>query len=296
MKDRELADEVTAVDDRKGLNKELKDRKQREEQRERKAHQNETGRFLEEGLPVQLWVTLKVLMTMTETEAWCFESWSGPRRRRRRRRRGASGWRAPWAFDLWWDDAFKRCINELQRRVGFTVGYIRADEARPYRHIHVAIVAHQLVAMRDVQEAWLTVIGSKSREAAWVEPYRRQGGGIWSQAKADGEHRCDWQFSPNIDLFRLSGDGKIHRPSTSRQRRDARRIREQRVGATTPQNAPSPAEHCVQPGLEPKSSVGGSRPRADLGCLQGRRQAAIRLVDPRCGGRVVASCPVQRAA
>lgn len=48
-------DDVTAVQDRRGQNKELKDRREREEQRGRKAHQKRTGRFLEHDLPVQVW-------------------------------------------------------------------------------------------------------------------------------------------------------------------------------------------------------------------------------------------------
>ena len=159
MKDRERAEGVTTVHDRRGLNRELKERKAREEQRERKAHQKRTGRFLEHDLPVQTWATLKSPEPRNENE--------------------------------WWDDALKRFINEVQRLVGFTVGYIRADEARCYRHVHVAIVAHQAVGLRVVKEAWLAVIGPDHRKRVWVERYRPNGGGIGYQMKADGEYRCD---------------------------------------------------------------------------------------------------------
>jgi hypothetical protein len=76
-----------------------KDRKQREEGRARRAHQNRIVRFLEDDLPVQLWVRLDVVapaITATEIDAW-----------KARWRTSTARW-APWGCDLWWDDAFKR--------------------------------------------------------------------------------------------------------------------------------------------------------------------------------------------
>jgi hypothetical protein len=258
MKDREQADRLTAAHDRK-------------------KHRNRTGRFLEHDLPVQLWATLKTPETRH----------GRPSRRRKPRPlsriRNPRGVETAGCGNEWWDDAFQRWINEVQRLIGFTVGYIRADEARPYRHIHVAIVSHRPVRMKDVEQAWLTVTGSKNREAVWVEAYRPRGGGIGYQMKSDGDYHCDWQLSPNIDLFRLSGDRGIHGTSTSRQRRDARRIHVQRLAPTKPRNHPSPPTPQVEPRL-----VGRARGPLEVGRPKARQVAAPRLVDPRGAGRLVA--------
>lgn len=280
--DRGQSDDVSALYGQQELNRELKDLKRRGEQRELKAHENRTGRFLERDLPVQVWATLKAPETR-------------PARRRKARPLSridcVPGVITAASANELWDDALKRFINELQRQVGFSVGYIRADEARPYRHVHIAIVSHRPVRLTDVKNAWLAVIGPDHGKRVWVERYSPRGGGLAYQMKSDGQHGCGWQLSQNIELFRRSGDGKIRRPSTARERRNARRVLEQRVATTTPKKPVSPTTRHVEP-----QSDHGSHPAAGVVRLTGRQEATIRLVDPRCGGRLVASRPAQHAA
>lgn len=247
------ADGFVTLDGRQEVNRELKEREQREAQRALNAHRKRTGRFLEDDLLIQVWATLKTPEPMNDNE--------------------------------WWDDAVRRFINEVQRRVGFTVGYIRADEARPCRHVHIAIVAHGPVPLRAVEDAWLAIVGPSHGKRVWVERYRPGGGGISYQMKADGQYRCDWQFSPNIDLFRRSGDGKFHRKSTSRERRLARRVLQQRLAINAPRSSSSPT-----------TSDPGSQPGGGVAPPKANRDAVVRLVDPRNGGRLVATYPAGFAA
>lgn len=264
MADHEHADDVIALYGRKELNRELKDRKEREDRDALRKHRKATGRFLEHELIVQVWATLKTPESVNDNE--------------------------------WWDDAFTAFVSELQRRLGFTVGWIRADEAWRYRHLHVAIVSHRPVRLRDVMAAWLAIIGPDHPKRVWVKRYRPTGGGIGYGMKSDDKYRSGWQTSPNIELFGRSGDGKVHRPSTSRERRNARRILAQRQGNVRPNTGPSP----IEPRFRAQSDC--HTPLAvGVGCLKDRRDMAPRLVkrqrvDPTRGGRVVASCPPEVAA
>ena len=292
VSERELAEGELTWGNPTGLNGGREEHKESEHPQTRRAHQNKTGRFLENELLVQLWVTLKVRNPSPPAD---IEVWGSSRRSGRRRgpsRAARARW-APWSCDEWWDDAFMRWIREIQRLVGSTVGYVRADEARPYRHIHVAIVAHHPVPLAVAQQAWLTVTGFRSPDAAWAEAYEQGGGGLSYQMKADGGYRSNWRLSPNIDLFRRTGDGMVHRPSTSRERRNARRILQQRNAVT--RSAETALTRVAERVAEGPAESGATCSEMAVAAKE-RPAVAIRLVDPRCGGRLVASCPPGRRA
>jgi hypothetical protein len=173
----------------------------------RRQQQDELGRFLE-SLPIQAVAHLTFPRPVTEVER---------------------------------DGMFTQWINEIQRLAGFTVGYHRGDEARPYRHMHVALVSYCPLPLGYVRRAWLSIVGPHNMKSIEVEPYCPGEGGISYQMKADGDYSCNWQLSDNIQLFKRLGDGRLHRTSTSRQRRYARRIQAQQ------QPAPSQARRRVGP-------------------------------------------------
>ncbi len=52
------------------------------------------------------------------------------------------------------DTVFKELIAEIQRHSRITVGWIRADELSPQRHIHVALVACRPPDCLHARQVW----------------------------------------------------------------------------------------------------------------------------------------------
>jgi len=105
-------------------------------------------------------------------------------------------------------------------------------------------------------------MGPDYKNYVWAERYRPRGGGISYQMKADGQPGCVWTVSKNIDLFTRTGDGTLHRSSTARERRHARRIQSQHhpvetTGATRSFRRAASRGQCAPDGAHEASPVPG---------------------------------------
>jgi hypothetical protein len=124
------------------------------------------------------------------------------------------------------DVAFRDWILEVQKGAGFTVGWVRADEFAPQRHIHAALIAARPIDCHLAARVWQSKVGTGYQDAAIVEPYKNDSGGlayIFKKLDTDGE---DVQFSENLAAF-----GRLNAPRgsgmNSRQWRQCRRIQNQ---------------------------------------------------------------------
>ena len=150
------------------------------------------------------------------------------------------------------DDAFQQFMTELQRLFGISLGYLRGDEARPYRHLHLVLIAHRHLPIRWVEYAWLSIVGVANKKCAQAFHYRPGGGGASYSMKSDGEFCTDWKPSKNLDLFARPSIGVPGGRTTSRQRRYATRIRKQRMNRQTVQVT---AEVIRQPDVPSQKAV-----------------------------------------
>jgi hypothetical protein len=112
------------------------------------------------------------------------------------------------------------------------VGFIKAYEWEPRRHIHAAIVAAHALDCQHAELLWQSVIGRRSSSAAEVEPFRYGVGGLAYVMKSLDSLPEDVQFSDNLSAFHLGSASRFF-GRKSAERRQVRRIRRKRDAATS---------------------------------------------------------------
>ena len=126
------------------------------------------------------------------------------------------------------DGTFARWIDGVQAHNKLTLGFIRAYEIRPRRHIHAALVAAGALDCLHAALLWQSVIGRKSSTLARVETFKYGIGGLAYFAKSLDSSAEDVQLSKNLSAFGNGGALQFY-GRNSAERRQQRRIRLQGV-------------------------------------------------------------------
>lgn len=123
------------------------------------------------------------------------------------------------------DTAFIEWVAAVQSFSRVTVGWVRADELHPQRHIHAALIAARPLDCSHAQQAWQSKVGIRYEAAALVQPFRDDAGGLAYILKTLGDDADAVRFSDNFTAFsELATSLKFQ---TRNQRRQCRRIRSQ---------------------------------------------------------------------
>jgi hypothetical protein len=123
------------------------------------------------------------------------------------------------------DKLFSTWIQGVQAHNRLTVGWIKAEERAPQRHLHAALVATSSLDCVHAAQLWRFIAAPRYSEAAKVEPYRKGVCGLGYVLKTLGSSFEDVQFSPNLPAF-ASNLRPVFR-TNSAQRRQHRRIMQQ---------------------------------------------------------------------
>jgi hypothetical protein len=131
------------------------------------------------------------------------------------------------ASQLWLDDAYSRWLRAVQAHNRVTVGYIRAYEHDPQRHIHAVLVSTVPLDLDHAALIWTELISRRCPGAAEIEPYRYDVDGLAYVMKSLYSAREDIQFSRNLAGFSSNSANRFFGKSAA-ERRQVRRIRNQR--------------------------------------------------------------------
>jgi hypothetical protein len=131
------------------------------------------------------------------------------------------------ASQMMLDDVFPRWANSVQTHNRLTIGWIRAYEHDPQRHIHAVLLAGNTLDCFHAEMLWRELVARGYSLAAKVEPYRYGVGGLSYVLKSLGSPTEDVHFSHNLSAF------SPHRAfrffgRTRTERRQIRRIQAQR--------------------------------------------------------------------
>lgn len=129
--------------------------------------------------------------------------------------------RSPSVLQL--DCGFRAWVQAIQRHERGTLGYIRAYESEPRRHVHVVLVAPGDIDLDHATLAWRNIAAPRFRAAARVEKYKYGIGGLDYMMKSVGASSEDVQFSPNLSAFAPCA-GKRFFGNNATERRQMRRI------------------------------------------------------------------------
>jgi hypothetical protein len=97
------------------------------------------------------------------------------------------------------DTEFNDFHNGLERLLRRPIGYLKAVETTPQRHLHVALIDTKPIDVYDVHLCWARAIGDNSpkRSMVWTRATARVADmGLSYLLKGD-----DVEFSDNINLF-----------------------------------------------------------------------------------------------
>jgi hypothetical protein len=125
------------------------------------------------------------------------------------------------------DGLFTDWIQRVQAHSHLTLGWIRADEDWPLRHLHSLLLAAQPLDPVIVADCWRRLVAPRSRKCARVDRYELGAGGLAYALKAIYWNRCEVRLSDNLDFF---GIRSPDRPHSSARRRQLRRVRQQMQG------------------------------------------------------------------
>jgi hypothetical protein len=124
------------------------------------------------------------------------------------------------------DDCFSRWTRSVQAHNRRTLGWIRAFEQEPERHIHAVLLAAAPLDCFHAALVWREQLARRYPLAAKVEPYRYGIGGLAYVLKSLDRSTEDVQFSRNLSAF-VPGSGARFFGRNSAERRQLRRIRRQ---------------------------------------------------------------------
>lgn len=124
------------------------------------------------------------------------------------------------------DDRFSRWVGSVQAHNRLTLGWIRAYEPEPERHIHAVLLAAASLDCFHAELIWREQMAQRYPTAATVEPYQCGRGGLAYVLKSLGRDYEDVQFSRNLSGF-VQGSGTRFFGSNSAERRQFQRIQRQ---------------------------------------------------------------------
>ena len=151
------------------------------------------GAFLESVLPVRAFATLTTLQRFSEA-------------------------RICGAFGDW--------ILGLQAHGRLTLGWVRAIETHPRRHIHVALVAAAALDCDHAAIFWRQLVAPRYADAAKVKPFRPGLCGLGYILKTLAAPYEDVRLSENLNAFAVNCPS-IHCRTNFAQRRQYRRVQAQ---------------------------------------------------------------------
>jgi hypothetical protein len=128
------------------------------------------------------------------------------------------------------DSTFKRWIQAIQADCRMTLGWIKAYENDPARHIHAVLLAWRPLDCRGAELLWNQVTGSRCRDSADVKVYEPGRSGLAYVLKSMDRDSEDIQFSDNLAAFDLAAP-EWSSKETAQERRQRLRIQNQRVQA-----------------------------------------------------------------
>jgi hypothetical protein len=123
------------------------------------------------------------------------------------------------------DELFSRWIQGVQAHDGWTIGWIKAEEYAPQRHVHAALIAASPLDCAHAARLWKSIASPRYSRAAKIERYRKGICGLGYVLKTLGDSLEDAQFSPNLPAFAPSLKPVF--PANSAQKRQRRRIMQQ---------------------------------------------------------------------
>ena len=121
------------------------------------------------------------------------------------------------------DDRFSRWVRSVQAHNRLTLGWIRAYEPEPERHIHAVLLAAAPLDCFHAAMIWREQIARRYTTAAIVEPYENGNGGLAYVLKSLDKDFEDVRFSANLSGFVQGGAARFF-GSNSAERRQFRRI------------------------------------------------------------------------
>jgi hypothetical protein len=141
---------------------------------------------------------------------------------------------------------WKRGVQEYNR---VTIGYIKAEEYEPRRHIHVALIAAAPLDPAQAAQLWRTIADPRYSQAADVRPYSNGMDGLAYILKSHGTRFGDVELSHNIAAFARDAAQPLSSltPAQRRQRRHIATQEKEHRGCAVPpvfKNCPAkiPAE------------------------------------------------------
>jgi hypothetical protein len=131
------------------------------------------------------------------------------------------------------DDRFSRWVRSVQAHNRLTLGWIRAYEQEPERHIHAVLLAAGSLDCFHAALIWRELVARRYPQAARVEPYRYGIGGLAYVLKSLDRLTEDVQFSRNVSAFVPESETRFF-VCNSAERRQLRRIRRQQISGDRP--------------------------------------------------------------
>jgi len=123
-------------------------------------------------------------------------------------------------------DFYNSWVRGIQACHGATIGWVKAIEIRPQRHLHAALVTACVLDCEYVAALWRQMVAPRYADAAEVKAYRRGLCGLGYILKQLPDPCEEIQFSENLAAFAIKREPSSFR-TTSAQRRQERRIRAQ---------------------------------------------------------------------
>jgi len=155
------------------------------------------GNFLEATLPLRAFATLTTVM-----------QWSQNR----------------------FDDCFQRWVMSIQAYNRVTIGWIKAEEHYPQRHLHVALIAGAPLDCSRAEGLWQSIAAPRYKQAGQVRPYLDGACGLGYILKELDSPRENIQFSSNISAFYPQSTSRFFGRNAA-ERRQLCRIGKQRISS-----------------------------------------------------------------
>lgn len=127
------------------------------------------------------------------------------------------------------DDSFSRWTRSIQSHNRLTLGWIKAYEHRPERHIHTVLLAAGPLDCYHAALIWREQMAKRYPLAAEVEPYINGMGGLAYVMKSLDRQAEDVQFSNNLSAFLPSSSARFFGCNSSGRRQINRIKRQQSI-------------------------------------------------------------------
>ena len=126
-----------------------------------------------------------------------------------------------------------RWVRALQEHHRVTIGWARAFELRPARHLHTVLSAVQPLDCDYAKLLWKHVAGQRHPDAALVRPYKVRIDGLAYTIKSLCDANADIRYSKDFTGFDPNADRRFY-GSMPGEARHIRRIAKQAKAAERP--------------------------------------------------------------